>query len=49
MGVETSKGISNQNTSLRGTSGPIEPGIACFSKLVETGESPTPDTLLFVP
>ena len=39
MGVETSKGISNQNTSLRGTSGPIEPGSASFSKLVETGES----------
>ena len=31
MGVETSKGISNQNTSLRGTSGPIEPGSASFS------------------
>jgi len=41
MGVETSKGISNQNTSLRGTSGLIEPGSACFSKLVETGEWPT--------
>ena len=41
MGVETSKGISNQNTSLRGTSGPIEPGSASFSKLVETGESRT--------
>ena len=39
MGVETSKGISNQNTSLRGTSGPIEPGSASFSKLVETWES----------
>ena len=31
MGVETSKGISSQNTSLRGTSGPIEPGSASFS------------------
>ena len=41
MGVETSKGISNQNTSLLGISGPIEPGCACFSKLVETGEWPT--------
>jgi hypothetical protein len=41
MGVETSKGISNQNTSLRGTSGPIEPGSASFSKLVETWEGPT--------
>ena len=45
MGVETSKGISNQNTSLRGTSGPIEPGSASFSKLVETWESQTtPET-----
>ena len=44
MGVETSKGISNQNTSLRGTSGLIEPGSASFSKLVETGESRTPNT-----
>jgi len=41
MGVETSKGISNQNTSLRGTSDPIDPGSACFSKLVETEEWPT--------
>ena len=49
MRVETSKGISNQNTSLRGISGPIEPGSACFSKLVETGESPSPDTLLLLP
>ena len=45
MEVETSKGISNQNTSLRGASGPIEPGSASFSKLVETWESRTiPET-----
>jgi len=41
MGMETSKGISNQNPSLRGTSGLIEPGSASFSKLVETVEWPT--------
>ncbi len=45
MGVETSKGISSQNTSLRGTSGSIEPGSASFSKLVETWEiQTTPET-----
>ena len=43
MGVETSKGISNQNTSLRGTSGPIEPGSASFSVAGgDGGESNSP-------